>query len=281
MIDGHAHIGIERPIPDKLTEDYEPGDRFGRPYQQFIPLMDAVGIELAVLHCPRPWANKFHAQVVERLPDRFISVCKIDESRATTDEIHAELGACVEQWGFKGLYYDPGPTPSDASADIHTERYADFWRFVVSLRIPVSFVSYRQNFETLWPNLLALLDKFPDLTVMIVHGLYPACLLKENNRVVIPDSALKLVHNYDVQLDLLPGLRDDQYGPNDVVIKALFDTFGPSKLIWGSEFTKVKCPTDEQYAYQAHYIKERCAYMSKADLDLIHRRNAQRVYALQ
>ena len=247
MIDNHGHIGVGKIPPEDIVEGYDPRALRGQSPLQFISLMDAVGVDLAVLHSLRPWANKYHARVLKEHPGRFIGVWKIDESTMTTDEAHEALRVCVEDWGFKALYFDPAAA-SDAADNFHTQTYARFWEFVASLRIPVCFVSLRRNFETLWPQLLRLLDRLPQLKTVIVHGLYPACLLTDHHRVVIPDSALTLVRDFDVQLELLAGLRENQYGPNDEVLRALFETFGSSKLLWGSEFTKVKCPTVKQFS---------------------------------
>ena len=280
MIDNHGHIGVGEIDPEDIVEGYDPEVLRGQSPRQFISLMDAIGVELAVLHSLRPWANKHHARVLREHPGRFIGVCKIDEATVTTDEAHEALRTCVEDWGFKALYFDPAAA-SDAADNFHTQDYVRFWEFVASLRIPVCFVSLRRNFETLWPRLLRLLDRLPQLTAVIVHGLYPACLLTDDHRVTIPDSALTLVRDFDVQLDLLPGLRENQYGPNDEVLRALFDTFGPSRLLWGSEFTKVKSPTVKQYRYQAHYVRERFPSMSDDDLRQVMGDNARRVYGLR
>ncbi len=279
MIDNHGHIGVCHIPSEDIVDGYDPEALLGQSPQQFISLMDAVGVDLAVLHCLRSWANKYHARIIKEHPDRFMGVCKIDESTATTDATHEVLRAYVEDWGFKALYYDP-IADSDAADKFHTQAYAPFWEFVASLKIPVCFVSLRRNFKTLWHQLLQLLDRLPQLTVVIVHGLYPACLLADDHSVVIPDEALKLVRNFDVQLDLLAGLRTNQYGPNDEVLGVLFDTFGPSKFLWGSEFTKVKSPTAKQYRHQAHYVREQCPYMSGEDIYQIMGGNARRVYGL-
>ena len=281
VIDNHGHISKAAFRPDDIDsiEGYDPKMRLGgQSPEKFISLMDAVGVDMAVLHSPR-WFNKYHARIVREHPKRFISACKINEAKAATGEASEALGKYIKDWGFKGLYYDAGPAGNDAAENYHTERYDHFWKFVSSLKIPVCFVSYTQNFQTLWPNLLTLLDKFPDLTLVIIHGLDPPSLLKEDNKVVIPDSALRLVRDHDVTLDMLPGV--EKYGPNDEAIKALYDTFGSSKLMWGSEFTKVGKPTVEQYSSQRHYFEERCKYMSKDDLRLIHGENALRIYRLE
>ena len=72
----------------------------------------------------------------------------------------------------------------------------------------------------------------------------------------------------------------NRYGPDDEVIKAFYDTLGPSKLFWGSELTYVWLPTVKQYQYQFGYLKERCPYMTEEDLALIRGGNAARVYGL-
>ena len=104
--------------------------------------------------------------------------------------------------------------------------------------------------------------------------------------VAIPESMISAVKNYNVYLELLPGLdgmtdSPNRYGPNDEVIKAFYDTFGPSRLMWGSEFTNVWLPTVNQYRYQFEYLKNHCEYMTDEDLALIMGGNAMRIYGLQ
>ena len=96
---------------------------------------------------------------------------------------------------------------------------------------------------------------------------------------------MRLVREHEVYMDLLTGLdglrgKPNRYGPNDEVIKAFYDTFGPTKLMWGSEFTFIELPTVDQYRYQFDYVEERCGYMTKDDLALIRGENARRVYGL-
>ena len=51
-------------------------------------VLQATGVNMALLHSLRPWANKYHARVVREYPDRFLAVCKLDEPNAhTTQEL--------------------------------------------------------------------------------------------------------------------------------------------------------------------------------------------------
>lgn len=276
IVDNHGHVGGFEEVD--IVEGYDPELFLGPSHETYLSLMDAVGVDVAVLHTNRPWANQYHRRVMKENPGRFASVCKIYEPEAHTDENLENLRKYVEEWGFSGLYYDPPPV--EPLLHFYTDKYKPLWELVDALSIPVCAVSYSDNFDTLWPELLKVLADFPDLSIEIIHGLYPGSLLADGNRVAIPETALELVRTQDVYVELLPGYREGTYGPHDEVIKAFYDAFGPSKLIWGSEFAKVDRPTAEQYSYQLHYLERRCAYMSQEDLRLILGENARRFFRL-
>ena len=170
------------------------------------------------------------------------------------------------------------------------EKYDPVWELVESLGVPAAITSAPQNFDAMGPALLNVLDKHPDLTVQIVHGIDPPSCLRDDGRVEIPEAIVGAVKGYNVYMELLPGLdgmtrSPNRYGPDDEVIKAFYDTFGPSKLMWGSEFTYVWLPTVKQYQYQLGYLREHCPYMTEEDLAMedlamIRGGNAMRVYGI-
>ena len=294
VIDNHGHIGALK--PEDLVEDYNPqldrtifevtNSKLGLSARELIEVMDAHGVDMAVLHTLRVWANKYQARVLREFPNRFISVCKLDEQKAYTSEQVDKLHRYVGDWGFRGLYYDP-PPGSDGHDNLATSQYDPLWKAVDSLKITVSFVTYTgspsigygSNFESLWPILLRLLEKFPDLPVMIVHGIPPKPCLQPDNSVKLPETAIRLVKEHNVILGILPGHMD--YGPNDEVLGSFYDNFGPSKLAWGSEFAKIGLSSPSEYSRRFHYLQNRCPYMSQEDLSLILGGNVQRLYRLE
>ena len=170
----------------------------------------------------------------------------------------------------------------------YPDKFLAVCKLVQELRIPVSFVSYGRsyssisyssNFETLWPILLKLMDRFPDLRLVIVHGISPFRCLQEDGSVVIPESAVRLVKNFDVVMDVLPRTTQS-YGPNDQVIRSFYETFGASKLAWGTEFIKKTSDTPEEYSRRRYYLQRRCPYLSSEDLQQIMGGNVQRIYDL-
>ena len=70
------------------------------------------------------------------------------------------------------------------------------------------------------------------------------------------------------------------------MLRALYDTFGPRKLIWGSEFTKANALTQEQarspayYAPQVNYLRDHCAYIPPEDRAWIMGGNTARIYGV-
>ncbi len=294
VIDNHGHVGALK--PEDLLEGYNPqldrsifeitNSKLGLSARELIEAMDATGVDMAVLHTLRVWANKYQARVLREFPDRFIAVCKLDEQKAYTSEQIDKLHHYVGDWGFRGLYYDP-PPGSDGHDNLATSKYEPLWKAVTSLNIPVSFVTYtgspsigyETNFESLWPILLRLLKKFPDLPVMIVHGIPPQPCLQPDNSVKIPETAIRLVKEHNVILGVLPAHLN--YGPNDEVLKSFYDNFGPRRLAWGSEFVKTGLRSPAEYSRRFHYLQNNCPYMSQEDLRLILGGNVQRIYRLE
>lgn len=294
VIDNHGHVGALN--PEDLVEGYDPQldrtifqvteSKLGLSPRELIAVMDAHGVDMAVLHTLRVWANRYQARVLREFPNRFISVCKLDEQQAFKSEQIGKLHQYVGDWGFRGLYYDP-PPGSEGHDNLATTKYDPFWKAVNSLNITVSFVTYTgsssigygSNFESLWPILLRLLEKFPDLPVMIVHGIPPRPCLQPDKSVRLPEAAVRLVKEHDVILGILPGHMN--YGPNDEVLKSFYDTFGPRRLAWGSEFVKKGLSSPAEYSRRFHYLRNNCRYMSHEDLSLILGGNVQRFYRLE
>ena len=64
-------------------------------------------------------------------------------------------------------------------------------------------MSHRDNFDTVSPALLNVFKKFPDLTVVLIHGIDPPSCLGDDGTVSLPESAVRLISEHDVYMDLL------------------------------------------------------------------------------
>ena len=93
-------------------ELYAPGDHVliaykGPPPEVLLWLMNATGVDRAVLQLPPIHLNKFFSRVVHEHPTRFIGLCNVDESTAYTKENLDRLHVYVEELGLRGFYHEP------------------------------------------------------------------------------------------------------------------------------------------------------------------------------
>ena len=303
VIDVHGHISHVE-VQD-IVDEYDRTFMYGMSHRDNLYLMDAVGVGKQIIQCGGPHGTSLEHQhayvhrVMQEYPDRFAAITAVDERKLPSDEGLELIRKHVEDWGFTAWWFAPWPPEELVAAGFNPgdwgepnpfyyfdhERYEPMWELVDSLSVPVCITSAPQNFESFCPAILNVLSRHPNLTVVIVHGIDPPSCLNEDSVASVPESAVTLVREYDVYLELLTGLdgmkgKPNRYGPNDEVIRAFYDTFGPSKLMWGSEFTYVEMPTVAQYRQQFDYISERCPYMTEEDVAMIRGGNAARVYGL-
>ena len=218
IVDNHGHIS-QLEVQD-VVDEYDKNYSYGMSHRDNLFLMDAVGVDMQVLHCSG-YLHRYHRRVLQEHPDRFAAIAKIDEPKLPGDEGLELIRMYVEDWGFKGWYYDPwapemrvanGYSPKDWGLPdpfyhFDHERYDPQWELVQSLGVPACITCYPQNFDTVGPALLNVFKKFPDLTVVLIHGIDPPSCLRDDGAVAIPESAVRLIREHDVYLDLLTGPR--------------------------------------------------------------------------
>ena len=94
----------------------------------------------------------------------------------------------------------------------------------------------------------------------------------------IPEILSDTIKNYDVQTEILQKIVD--YGPNDEIVRLLYDAFGASKIVWRTEFVAYEVVGPpyyaERYAQYLEYVEKRCPYMAEGELELIHGGNLRR-----
>jgi predicted TIM-barrel fold metal-dependent hydrolase len=307
---GRAEVSLrvegERFVWDKDGVTYSAPVRPATDPAHLIALMDAVGVDKAVLHASLPY-NRHYGRVARAYPGRFLPIgyVKFDEDVTATI---AALQAAVED-GMVGVYQNPLPGWSGFS-DFHSAHFDPLWREVDRLRLPVctmgwvsaaadyagivngvytpksgqaGFVPAGSDYAGMIPKLKAWTERFPSIRRILVHGLPPQVLLDgDGAQYRVSDLLRRLVGDYDTYLELLPwAQRNYEHPRTDEMIKVLYDTFGPTKFVWGSEFIKAAFPhTVEHYAELKGYFDARCPYMPAKDKALILGGNLQRLFGL-
>jgi hypothetical protein len=280
---GRAEVNFriehERFAWDKDQVTYSAPVRPAADAARLITLMDAVGVNRAVLQASLPY-SRFYGRMMRAYPGRFLPVGILQDDGDIATAVAGVHAMAAD--GLVGVYQNPIPGWPGFD-DWHTPRFDPVWKAVEQLKLPVytlGFVSAADVTATL-PRLKTWIERFPSITRVVVHGLPPEALL-DGTEYRVPDLVQRLVNDYDTYLELLPWAhRAYLHERTDEMIKVVFDTFGPAKFAWGTEFIKSAFPhTPEHYAELKGYFAARCPYMSDRDRALIQGGNLARVFGL-
>jgi len=250
-----------------------------------IAQMDYVGIDKVVLqraHMYGKLENYYH-EAIRKFPDRFIGLTQVDESRAYCEDQINELHRAINELGLKGVYFEPGALFVDNfKHNFDDEIFNPFWEEVDSLAVPLYVQTDTSEFldqMARWENILG---KHPSITLVISLGLPEQIALKDG-KPHVPEVLHRLVTKHEVFLEIgypisMGKESEYPYPKAQEIIKHLFDTFGPEKLVWGTDMPNVEryCT----YAQSLNYLKAHCDFLSKSDKELILGKNVMKIFGL-
>ena len=204
-----------------------------------IALMDKGGVDAAVIHPPGwdPNSTEMAFKAVQDYPGRFaiMGVVPLDrpESRDLIDNWRAQPGMLGLRYGF---LHDPArQLLADGAYD---------WLFAAAEKagVPVA---------TLATDSLAVLgriaERHPGLRLTIDHlgGRGGLTTLKDAEAMTHIPELLKLAKlpNVAVKATGAPGYSAEVYPfpKMQTYLRQIFDAFGPSRVFWGTDITKMPC----------------------------------------
>ena len=212
------------------------------PYQldEAIRDMDAAGVDGAILH-PPSWdadSNALSIEAVRRYPRRFAILGRIPLDRP-------ELRGTIETWkqqpGMVGLRYtflQPHMTswPHDGTMDW-------LWPAAERLGLPVALLA-----GDFLPLVGKIAERHPGLRLIVDHfG------IKRHNKdaaafVTMPEVVALAKHpNIAVKVTGGPQYVTDGYPFTSLEprYKAVYDAFGPNRMFWGTDITRMPCTWGE------------------------------------
>jgi predicted TIM-barrel fold metal-dependent hydrolase len=236
VIDAHCHIISDRPA------DYPPAPLGGkqsawaatRPVtaEGMIDRMDATGIDRAVLVQATThygYDNSYVIDSCRRWPDRFVAVGTVDPLRPDAAD---SLKAAVGEGGLSGVrLFTSGSTVPVQGEWFAAPETHPFWEQAGELGLPVCL---QMRLGPATGQLVALLERFPQVTVLLDHIGYPditSSPARAGAEVAAlgrhPGLHLKLTHRN------LEQLRDAGDGAGDFLTPVV-EAFGAGRIAWGS-----------------------------------------------
>src|SRR5947207_4914270 len=225
IIDPHVHVWKHDPkFP--FAQGARVPERDATP-EMLLDLMKANGVAktvlIQVIHYR--YDNSYVADVLKRYPGTFRAVCRVDPlDPAAPDHLSRLTGQ-----GFHDVRISPS---GDASGDwFRGPLMPPLWKRCHDLKVPMTVLAP----ITRMPEVAPLLEKTPDLTVVIDHMAdcpidRPAELEKLIALRRYPKVFVKISHTWSISKQAYPWLDAQEY------VKHLHQAYGPQHLMWATDW---------------------------------------------
>ena len=213
--------------------------------------------------------NSYVADCAAAEPERLAAVCVVDPRDAEAPD---RLEYWVTERGCKGLRLRP--SVAEEAACFGDPSTFPLWERADRLSVVISVLAGPEHLEAIG----AVARRFPEVAIMIDHMAHP--VVAEGAGSASFQSLLNLAS----QPRVLVKVSGHSYYSNeaypfadcDDLFRALYDRFGPKRLIWGSDFPHVLL----KIGYRRAMLLPRRAYpyLASEELDSIMGENAAQLY---
>jgi L-fuconolactonase len=257
IVDAHCHAWrywpYEPPVPDPTS----------RPLvEQLLHEMRVCGVDAAVLVAARiehnPDNNDYAAECVQRYPDRLFQFADVDcmwMPAYHTPGAADRLAAAVTAYNLRGFthYVDASDDGSwffsdDGQAFLRTA--ADLNQ-IISIHLP----------NHLQPVLRRLAAQFPATPFLCHHMGYPVTLDGPSGPALAAIVASAAQPNIHIKLSgfhyAAPVGWEYPHAASGFIVRALYESFGPQRLHWGSDYPVVR--TALTYRQALEVVRTHCA----------------------
>lgn len=230
IIDAQIHIWANRAdvVPPHRSEP------FG--LAEALAAMDSAGVHGAVLH-PPSWDAASHDLAVaaaRQYPDRFAILSRIDPNAADRLE---QLQRWTEQPGVKGLRYTF--LKPEQKTWLEDGTMAWLWPEAERLGVPVALLA-----DGYLPHVARIAAAHPQLRLIVDHFGVRRGNVDDVAFASLPD-VLALAQHANVAIKVTGGPQyvSDGYPFASLTprYRAIFDAFGPRRMFWGTDITRMPC----------------------------------------
>jgi L-fuconolactonase len=266
LIDSHVHVWKHDPKYPFAAGANVPA-RDATP-EMLLDLMKANGVSktvlIQVIHYK--YDNNYVADVLKQYQGTFQVVCRVDPLDPAAPDHLSRLTA----QGFRGVRLSPS---ANASGDwFHGPLMPPLWKRCHDLKVPMTVLSA----ITRMPEVGELLEKTPDLTVVIDHmGDCPIDQPAELEKLIAlrryPNLFVKISHTWSISKQSYPWLDAQRY------VKRLYDAYGPQRLMWATDWPISENSTT--YAKTLSVVRDDMKFLNAEDKRWLLSKTVERVWA--
>ncbi|MBX3053261.1 MAG: amidohydrolase [Caldilineaceae bacterium] len=263
LIDSHCHAWERWPYQPPVPDFYSRSA-----IDQLLFEMDNAGVDKAFLVCAgiehNPANNEYIAAAVRRHPDRIIQCADVDCSWSDTYHLPGaadRLRQAAERWQLSAFtHYVRG---DDDGSWFSTDEGLAFFGVAAELGLIASIACRPQHH----PAIDKIAAAFPSMPILIHHLGHPGVGNAENLALVLASAQQPNIH---VKMS---GFYYSTRGPQwdfphrdtiDGVVRPLYETFGGSRLCWGSDFPVCR-RNGIAYVQALESFRSHCDFVTEAD----------------
>ncbi|MBM3775642.1 MAG: amidohydrolase [Acidobacteria bacterium] len=267
IIDPHVHVWKKDPRYPWAKETTRPPERDATP-EMLLELMRANGVERTVIIqvIYYRWDNSYLAHVLRQYPQHFQGVARVNPQDPGSP---GHLSRLVREQGFRGVRLSPA---GDESGDwVRGPLMPPLWKRCQSLKVPMTILAP----VTRMPDVARLIERHPDLTVVIDHMAdspldQPEALEKLLALERYPKVFVKISHTWSLSKQPYP------YADAQSQVRRLYDRFGPRRLMWGTDWPLVENYCG--YAKALALVWDEMKFLNEEDKSWILSRTVERVW---
>lgn len=265
ILDPHVHVWKHDPAFPFAQGSRVPA-RDATP-EMLLELMKSNGVAktviIQVIHYR--YDNSFLASVLKQYPGTFQGVARVDPlDPAAPDHLSRLTGQ-----GFHGVRLSPS---GDASGDwVHGPLMPPLWKRCQDLKVPMTVLAPIGRM----PEVGLLLDKLPELTVVIDHMAdCPVDRPDELEKLIAleryPNVFVKISHTWSLSKQPYPWMDAQE------LVKRLYHAFGPRRLMWATDWPIIE--DRAKYSQALTVVRDEMKFFNADDLRWVLSGTVERVW---
>jgi predicted TIM-barrel fold metal-dependent hydrolase len=273
-IDAHSHIWTPDTDRYPLANNQTKADLAPPSFtdDELLALVRPLGVSRVVLIQHKPYHsvdNSYIVDAIARHPGVFSGVACID---AQADNPPAEMTR-LAKLGIRGFRIRPGEGGTDRWIDSPGMRamwdHAGNTGLAICPLIDPEFI----------PDVAAMCQEFPRTNVVVDHFARIGIdgTIKESDLATLVDLAQHERTHVKVSAYYALGKKAPPYTDLIPMIRALYDAYGASRLMWASD-SPYQLEPPNTYADSLALIRDRVEFLSDSDREWLLRKTAEKVY---
>jgi predicted TIM-barrel fold metal-dependent hydrolase len=206
--------------------------------EQLLAEMDVAGVDRAILVPPQPAENSYGTDAAARHHVRFRVMPVIDPGLPDVSETVKRLALTPTVVGYRVVFHT-----EQQVADLEGGELEDFWAQAERLGMPVA--AFAPGLAT---EMSKVAERHPELRLLIDHlGLPLRTRGRQLMGELIPVLDMARFPNVAVKASGLPTNSEVEFPFLDLrdPMSALIDAFGPQRVFWGSDLSRLSCSYHE------------------------------------